>query len=59
MHTELTNPCHFGQTALTIEDVVDLAHRRRQAMLSPDPAFSRRIQAGADFVDELLRREDA
>ena len=57
MHTELTNPCHFGQTALTIEDVVDLAHRRRQAMLSPDPAFSRRIQAGADFVDELLRRE--
>src|SRR5665213_2157375 len=47
----------FGGTQLTIEDVVELAHGRARAELSPDPAFRAFIQRGADFVDRVLRED--
>jgi histidine ammonia-lyase len=47
----------FGGTQLTIDDIVDLAHGRARAELSPDPAFRAFIQRGADFVDRVLRED--
>jgi histidine ammonia-lyase len=47
----------FGDRACTIQDVVDLAHRRAVAELSGDPAVRARLQRGADFVDRLLAED--
>lgn len=47
----------FGSVPLTIEDVVDLAHRRARAELSSDPVFRADIQQGADFVERVLRED--
>jgi histidine ammonia-lyase len=47
----------FGDRACTIQDVVDLAHRRAVAELSSDPAVRARLQRGADFVDRLLAED--
>jgi histidine ammonia-lyase len=47
----------FDQGRLQIEDVVDIAHRRAKAVLSPDPAFRAAIARGADFLDRLLRED--
>jgi histidine ammonia-lyase len=47
----------FDQGRLQIEDVVDIAHRKADAMLSPDPAFRAAIARGADFLDRLLRED--
>ena len=57
MPTDLSPSCHFGATALTIEDVVALADQRARAELSDAPAFRARIQRGADFLDRLLRED--
>ena len=51
------NPVVFDGRLLSIEDIADLAHRRRAAVLSADPDFRARIQAGADFVARLLAED--
>ena len=47
----------FGDAPLTIEDVVALSQRQADAVVSDDPAFTARIQRGADFLDRLLRED--
>ena len=51
------DPVVFDGSALCIEDISDLAHRRRSALLSADLVFRARIQAGADFVARLLAED--
>lgn len=47
-------PVVFGAGKLRIEDVEDLARKRRQAEVSGDGAFRERIAQGADFLDRML-----
>ena len=47
----------FDGRPLSIEDVADIAHRRRRAVLGTDATFRARIQAGADFVARLLAED--
>jgi histidine ammonia-lyase len=54
---ETVSPVVFDGRQLCIEDIADLAHRRRSALLSNDPKFRARIQAGADFVAQLLAED--
>ena len=54
---DTVSPVVFDGRSLSIEDVADLAHRRRSAALGDDPAFRARIQAGADFVARLLTED--
>jgi histidine ammonia-lyase len=54
---EAVNPVVFDGRQLCIEDIAALAHRRRSALLSNDPKFRARIQAGADFVAQLLAED--
>jgi len=56
MH-DTVNPVVFDGRLLCIEDIADLADRRRGALLSDDPKFRARIQAGADFVARLLAED--
>ena len=51
------NPVVFDGHPLSIEDVADIAHRRRRAVLGTDATFRARIQAGADFVARLLAED--
>ena len=51
------DPVVFDGSPLSIEDITDLAHCRRSAVLSDDPKFRARIQAGADFVSRLLAED--
>ena len=53
----ILNSVVFDGRPLSIEDVGDLAHGRRPAVLSDDPIFRARIQAGADFVTRLLAED--
>lgn len=48
---------YFGDERLAIEDVVALARRAVGVKLSESPAFRKRIIAGADFLDRLLRED--
>ncbi|WP_028104965.1 HAL/PAL/TAL family ammonia-lyase [Pseudoduganella violaceinigra] len=61
MHlADLTNTkraVRFDRNRLTIEDIVDIAAGRAQAVLSDDPAYRAMIQRGADFLDRLLRED--
>jgi histidine ammonia-lyase len=61
MHlADLTNAkraVRFDRDRLTIEDIVDIAAGRAQAVLSDDPAYRAMIQRGADFLDRLLRED--
>ncbi|HSI46666.1 MAG TPA: aromatic amino acid ammonia-lyase [Ideonella sp.] len=52
-----TSPVVFDGRRLCIEDVVALARGERTAKLSTAPAFTARIQAGADFVAKLLAED--
>lgn len=52
-----SHPVCFDGQHLRLDDVVDLAHRRRRAELSADPAFRARIARGADFLDRLLAED--
>jgi histidine ammonia-lyase len=47
----------FDRNRLTIEDIVDIANGKANAVLSPDPAFRAAIAKGADFIDRLLRED--
>ncbi len=50
-------PVVFGQSALSIEEVVALARGQRAAALSTEPAFRTRISRGAAYLDRLLERD--
>ena len=54
---DTVNPVVFDGRPLSIEDVADIAHRRRTAVLGTDATFRARIQAGADFVARLLAED--
>ena len=47
----------FDRHALTIAEIVRLAHCRSVAALSPDRAYRAFIQRGAEFVDRMLRED--
>lgn len=47
----------FGQGELTVEDVLALARREKQAMLSDDPAFVNRVESGWKFLEKLLKED--
>ena len=57
MKNDAVPACCFGEAPLTIEDMVALSLRRREAMLSSTPAFRERIERGAEFLDRLLRED--
>lgn len=44
----------FGDKRLSIADIVDIASRKKNVRLSDSDSFGKKIQAGADFLDELL-----
>jgi histidine ammonia-lyase len=47
----------FSSAPLTIEDVLDVAYQRKKSSLSEGMLFKKRIQKGADFLDNLLKEE--
>nr|WP_228703844.1 aromatic amino acid ammonia-lyase [Acinetobacter larvae] len=47
-------PLQVGLAALSIEDVIAVAYQRRPVALPNDAAWRDMIQAGADFLDQLL-----
>jgi len=49
-----SNNLQFGEQHLSIEDIASLARREKNTTLNATPAFTRRIQKGADFIDRLL-----
>jgi len=46
----------FGEATLTIEDVVDIAYRKKSIRLSDSADFAKKINAGADFLDSELKK---
>ena len=54
---EKESPVYFGGQRMSIEDVVGLAFRNREAVLSDSAEFRDRIVAGADFLDRLLKED--
>lgn len=44
----------FGHAPLSVEDIVDIAHGRKDVMLSNQNDFAGRINRGAEFLDRLL-----
>jgi len=47
----------FGAGRLSVEDIVAVAERRGRASLSDDAGVRERIDAGARFLDDLLRED--
>ncbi len=47
----------FDQQPLAIEDVLAIAHQRRECSLSSAPDFVQRIEQGARFLDRLLQED--
>lgn len=54
---DTATPVRFDGRSISVEDIVDIAHRRRGVVLGADAAFRTRIQAGADFVVKLLAED--
>lgn len=50
-------PVTFGESPLSIEDVVALAQRQARARLQDDSRYRQRIARGAQFLDSLLDKE--
>ena len=55
--TTQTRPVLFDGSALTIEDIVALAHQQATPLLSEQTDFIAHIDKGASFVDRLLKEE--
>jgi histidine ammonia-lyase len=51
------SPVYFGQQRLTIKDVVALARRERTGQLSDEAPFRKKIVAGVEFMDRVLRED--
>jgi len=47
----------FGEGNLSIEDILALAKREKQAALSSDPAFIHKIESGWKFLEKLLKED--
>tara|TARA_R110002126_G_scaffold7351_30_gene36169 strand:+ start:2556 stop:4121 length:1566 start_codon:yes stop_codon:yes gene_type:complete len=47
----------FGETALTIEDVLAVAHARAPVRLSRSPGYVAHIRSGAAFLDRVLQED--
>ncbi len=47
----------FGESCLTIEDIISIAERNSQAVLSENPGFKEKVSAGADFLERLLKED--
>ncbi|EGF32355.1 Putative histidine ammonia-lyase protein [Oxalobacteraceae bacterium IMCC9480] len=47
----------FSMSAVTINDVVAVAHKRVRVTLDPAKAFRDRVQAGADLVEQILAQD--
>lgn len=52
-----TSPVTFGQTHLTIEDIVNIANNKVSVTLSSDPAFCKAVDKGIEFLDKLLKED--
>lgn len=52
-----SSPVYFGQQRLTIKDVVALARRERTGELSDAVPFRKKIVAGVEFMDRVLRED--
>jgi len=44
----------IGEGLLTIENVVDIAYRKKSVRLSASPEFERKIREGAEFLDQAI-----
>ena len=55
--TNDATPVLIDGTPLLIEDVVEVARGKRRVKLSTDPAFTARINRGAEFVDRLIAED--
>jgi histidine ammonia-lyase len=44
----------IGEARLTIEDVVDIAFKKKTVRLSNSAEFEKKIQAGSDFLDKAI-----
>jgi len=51
------NTIRFGERALTIEDILQLARRQSKAALSTNADFVRRIESGWKFLEKLLKED--
>ncbi len=47
----------FGEGELSIEDILSLAKREKQARLSNDSAFINKIESGWKFLEKLLKED--
>ena len=47
----------FGEGELSIEDILSLAKREKQAKLSTDPDFINKIESGWKFLEKLLKED--
>lgn len=47
----------FGNGELTIEDLLDLAKRKKQAQLSTESGFINKIESGWKFLEQLLKED--
>lgn len=48
----------FGVTPLTIEAVLDIAHKKINLELCTDESYKKKIDSGALFLDEMLEKHD-
>ena len=47
----------IGETPLSIEEIVAVAHKEHQVALPASDEWNALIQRGADFLDQLLQDE--
>ncbi|WP_108652850.1 HAL/PAL/TAL family ammonia-lyase [Dongshaea marina] len=50
----MSNPITFGDTQITIEDIVSIAVEGTRVELNPSPAFRKKIDKGVAFLDSIL-----
>ncbi|MBR9728319.1 histidine ammonia-lyase [Shewanella intestini] len=51
------NPVVFGDKQISISEVCQLARQQRTAALSTQDVFVNKVQAGVDFLDDLLKND--
>ena len=47
----------FGENKITIEDINEIAEGRAVAALNPSDSFKNKVNAGAEFLDRLLKED--
>ena len=51
------NTVSFGAQKVTIEDIVRIAHKGSRVELSSSSSFTKKVDAGVRFLDQLLKEE--